>query len=225
LRLTGLEIEKAEDQRAGEAEHRGREGGRHAGERTGEAGLELVEDAVDVAPADAHALDHVRDRAHGLQQAPEGAEQAEEDHESGGVAGEFPAFVEPAADPVEQAAHGLRGEGDAAFAPGGFGPGGEHAGHGREQLWRHEAGEALARALVIAHPGDLGLQPQDLSQVPDDAEQKDEEDEGIERRVTGEEDAQLGNQESPDGDDGPKEDEHPDQVSSRPCHKVFGPLR
>ena len=39
LRLAGLEVEEAEDQRAGEAEQRGREGGAHAAERLGEAGL------------------------------------------------------------------------------------------------------------------------------------------------------------------------------------------
>ena len=76
LRLTRLEIEEAQHERAGEAEHRGGKGGRHAGERTGQTAFELVEDSVDVAAADAHALDHVGDRADGLQQAPEGAEQA-----------------------------------------------------------------------------------------------------------------------------------------------------
>ena len=86
LRLARLEIEEAQHERAGEAEHRGGKGGRHAGKRTGQAAFQLVENGVDVAAADAHALDHIGNGAHRLEQAPEGAEQAEEDHQRGGIA-------------------------------------------------------------------------------------------------------------------------------------------
>ena len=43
LGLAGLEVEEAEDERAGEAEQRGREGQAHALQRRGEAVLQLVE--------------------------------------------------------------------------------------------------------------------------------------------------------------------------------------
>ena len=150
------------------------------------------------------ALDHVGHRAHRLQQAPEGAEQAEEDHQRRSVAGQLAAFVQPGcrcrrAGCAWPARIGVtRPSRPAASARGS-----QHARHGRQQLRRYQAGEALAGALVVADPGDLGLQPQDLPQVPDDAEQKDEEDKGVERRIAGEEDAQLGDQEDRDGEHRP----------------------
>ena len=44
LRLPGLEVEEADDERAREAEERGREGQAHALERAGERVLQLVEE-------------------------------------------------------------------------------------------------------------------------------------------------------------------------------------
>ena len=102
---------------------------------------------------------------------------------------------------------------------------GEHTGHGRQQLGRRHAGEALAGALVVADPGHFWLQPKHLTQVPEDAEEEDEEDKGVQSRIAGEEDAQLGDQKDPDGEHGRQEDKHPDQIGSRPCHRGSGPLR
>ena len=62
LRLAGLQIEKAEDQRAGEPEQRRRERNAHAAERRGQAFLERVEHRVGVA-ADLEAVDDGADRA------------------------------------------------------------------------------------------------------------------------------------------------------------------
>ena len=107
LRLAGLQVEEAEHQRAGEAEQRGRERNAHAAERRGEALLQRVEDRAGVA-ADLEAVDHVADRADGLDQAPEGAEQAEEDQQAGHVARHVARLVEPGRDRIEDAAHHLR---------------------------------------------------------------------------------------------------------------------
>ena len=57
LGAAGLQVEKAEDERAGKAEQRGREGRAHAGQRRGKPGLQRVEHGVGVARA--------RDRATG----------------------------------------------------------------------------------------------------------------------------------------------------------------
>ena len=81
LRLARLQIEEAEHQRAGKAEQRGRERNAHAAERRGEAFAQRVEHGAGVA-ADLEVLDDVADRADGLDQAPERAEQAEEDQQA-----------------------------------------------------------------------------------------------------------------------------------------------
>ena len=49
LRAAGLQVEKAEDERAGKAEQRRREGRAHAGKRRGEPGLQRVEHGAGVA--------------------------------------------------------------------------------------------------------------------------------------------------------------------------------
>ena len=61
LRLPGLEVEEAEDERAGKAEERGRERRAHAAQRRGEAGLEVLEDDAGVAGGDVERSDGVAD--------------------------------------------------------------------------------------------------------------------------------------------------------------------
>src|SRR6266700_1964837 len=78
LRLARLQVEEAEDQRAGEAKQRARKRDAHAAERRGEALLQRVEQRTGITP-DLQAVDDRADRADRLDQAPEGAEQAEED--------------------------------------------------------------------------------------------------------------------------------------------------
>jgi hypothetical protein len=86
LRPAGLEVEEAEDQRAGKAEQRGRERRAHAAQRRRQAG-----------PSACRARGRRRcrhrapwmvlaDRADRAEQAPERAEQAEEDQQAGEVA-------------------------------------------------------------------------------------------------------------------------------------------
>ena len=120
-------------------------------------GFQLLEQRVEVARADRHAGDHVRDRAHRLQQAPEGAEQAEEDHQPRHVARQFAALVEARGDAVEQAAHrrGREGEALLAVASAQFARG-QHARHRRQQLGRGQGGEARARVLPGLEPRHLG---------------------------------------------------------------------
>src|SRR3546814_3555166 len=72
LRLPGLEREKSEDERAGEAEQRGAEGGSHAGKGPAETGFQVLEDGRHVAGPGRQAADHLADRYDGFDQAPEG---------------------------------------------------------------------------------------------------------------------------------------------------------
>ena len=67
MRLARGQIEKAKDQRAGEAEQTGGKRGAHAGERPREAGFQLLEQRADVARSDRHRVDHVGHRANGFQ--------------------------------------------------------------------------------------------------------------------------------------------------------------
>eukprot|EP00657_Telonema_sp_P-1_P005337 TRINITY_DN22616_c0_g1_i1.p1 TRINITY_DN22616_c0_g1~~TRINITY_DN22616_c0_g1_i1.p1 ORF type:complete len:134 (-),score=64.74 TRINITY_DN22616_c0_g1_i1:66-467(-) len=61
---------------------------------------------------DTQATDHITDRADRLQQAPEGAEQAEEDQQADDVARDVPTFRQPGIDAVEQGAQGHGGQAD-----------------------------------------------------------------------------------------------------------------
>ncbi len=78
LRLARLQVEKADDERGAQPEQRGREGDADAGERRGEARLQLVEQHRGI-PTGAQGGDARAHRAHGLDQAPKRAEQAEQD--------------------------------------------------------------------------------------------------------------------------------------------------
>ena len=173
LRLARLQIEEAEDQRTGEAEQRGRERNPHAAERRREALLEGLEHRAGVA-AHLEAFDHFADRADGLDQAPEGAEQAEEDQEAGHVARHVARLVETVRDRIHQAAHGLRGHRHAADA----------VAQDRRH-WREQHRRALDRKAGIGEPeavdpGDLGKQPQHLAEGEQDADQQHADDQGVE---------------------------------------------
>ena len=74
LRLTGLEIEKAENQGTRQAEQGGGERDAHAGDRRGQSLLKIVEHGR-VANAGLHAVDDASDRVDRLQQPPKRAQQ------------------------------------------------------------------------------------------------------------------------------------------------------
>ena len=115
LRLAGLQVEKAEDERAGKTEERRAEGRTHPFERRFETAFEVVEDADHVLIGDREVADNVAHRRHGLEQTPERAEQAQEDQQADHVAREVAGLVEPRADAVEQAAQRDRRQGHAAL--------------------------------------------------------------------------------------------------------------
>ena len=106
LRLAGLQIEEAEDQRSGEAEQRRRERNAHAAERCRQSFLQRIEHRAGIA-TDFQAFDHVTDRTDCFDQAPERAEQAEEDQKTGHVARDVPRLIKPRPDRIEQMPHGL----------------------------------------------------------------------------------------------------------------------
>ena len=159
LRLSRLQIEKAEDERAREAEQRGGERYAHAGDRHREAGLQVVEHPRGVG-AGLHAVDDAADRMHRLEQAPEGAEQAEEDQQADQIAAELASLVEAGGDRIENGARRERRE--AARA----GAGVEHRRHRREQ-------ERLGDRAAVRGPGQR-VDPADLAEEPDDLTEREQ---------------------------------------------------
>ena len=80
-----------------------------------EAGLQLLEDGGRLGRGDIERADGIADRGHRLEQAPEGAEQAEEDQKADQIARDIARFVEPGGQRIEQRAHRQR-----ATAPSGW---------------------------------------------------------------------------------------------------------
>ena len=166
LRLARLQIEEAENQRAGKAEQRGRERNAHAAERGGEALLERIEQGPGVA-ADLETVDHLADRADGLDQAPEGAEQAEKDQEAGHVAGDVAGFVQPRGDRIQQMPHGLLGDRHPPRALAA-----QDRGHRRQQFRPPLDRKPGVGNAEIVDPGDLRIKPDHLAERQDDADQE-----------------------------------------------------
>ena len=164
LRLPRLQIEEAEDQRAGEAEQRGGERNAHAGDRRRQAALEIVEHRRRVG-AGLHAVDDAADRMHGLQQAPERAEQAEKHQQADEIAVEFAPLVEPGADRIEDRA-GRRGR-----KPARAGAGVQHRRHRGEQQRRARRRASAAGVDQRIHPADFAEKPEHLPEGEHRADQ------------------------------------------------------
>ena len=221
LRLARLQVEEAQHQRAGQAEQRRAEGDAHARYRRRQPGLELVEHHHEITLADRQAVDHLADRADRLEQAPEGAEQAEEDQKADLVARDVAKFVEPGADAVEQIAHRHRRQHDpaAAFLLA------ERARDRRQQPGRRlqrEAGLAGAEGL---DPADLRLDAEDAPEDVDDPDQQNAQDQAVEHRVVQEDppDDLIG-----EGDRGGRqhqEDDHAVDETLRTGHRRAFPTR
>ncbi len=176
LRLTGLQVEKAEDERAGEPEQRGREGYAHAAEGGREAFLEGFEHLPGIAP-DLEALEHPADRGDRLDQAPKSAEQAEEHQEARHITRQVARLVQAVGDRIHDAAHGLRRHGHAADAVA------QDRGHRCEQdrrAFHRKAGIGQAEAV---DPGDFGKQTYHLAEGEDDAGEQHQHDQGVQSGV------------------------------------------
>ena len=152
--------------------------------RRRQALLEGVEHGAGVA-ADLEALDHLADRADGLDQAPEGAEQAEENEQPGHVARHVARFVEPVGDRIHHAAHGLRRHRHAAD------PVAQDRRHRRQQHRRPLDREAGIGEPEAVDPGDLRKQPNHLAEGEQDADQEHADDQCIEPGIGEEGDPDL----------------------------------
>ena len=86
LRAAGLQVEKADDQRAGKAEQRRREGRAHAGQRRRKPAFSASSTSPASPEPRVERLDGLADRADRAEQTPERAEQAEKDQQAGEVA-------------------------------------------------------------------------------------------------------------------------------------------
>ncbi len=186
LRLARLQVEEAQHQRARQTEQRRAERGAHARHRRRQPGLELVEHHHEIALADREAVDHLADRADRLEQAPEGAEQAEEDQKADLVARDVAPLVEPGADAVQQIADRHRRQHRSgprrSCSPSALGD-------RRQQPRRRLQREARLAGAEGLDPADLRLDADDAPEDVDDADQQDPEDQAIEHWVV-EEDPQ-----------------------------------
>ena len=180
-----MQVEKAEDQRAGQAEQRRRKRNAHAAERRGQALLEGVEQRAGVA-ADLQPLDHLADRADGLDQAPEGAEQPEEYQQAGHVAGNVAGLVEPRGDRIQQMPHGLLRD---LHPPGALAA--EDRRHRRQQRGVPLDREAGIGDAEVVDPGDLRIEPDHLAERQDDADQQHRADQRVEAGIGEEGDHDL----------------------------------
>src|SRR6185437_13955112 len=106
----------------------------------------------------------------GAEQAPEGPEQAEEDHQPDEISGDVAALVEPRADAVEERSqrHGREAEAAGALA--------HHGRHGGEEDGLDAAVAADVVALQPLDPGDLAIEADHLPEDVDDADQQHDED-------------------------------------------------
>ena len=135
-------------------------------------GLERVEHRAGIARSGVERLDRVADRADGAQQAPEGSKQTEKDQQSGKVARDIAAFVEPRGDRIEHRAHRTGRE--------------RHARGARQQrLHRRQQNRFvdLGAGPEGVDPAHLAKQPQGLQEGQDDADDENADDQSIETRV------------------------------------------
>jgi hypothetical protein len=184
LRLTGLQVEETEQQRAGETEQRGRERNPHAAERRGEPLLERFEGRAGVA-ADLEPFEHPANRGHGIDQAPERAEQAEEDEQAGHVARQVARLVEPGRDRIQDAAHDLGRDG---HAPDAVAEDGRH--RGQQDRWPLDRQPRVGEPEAV-HPIDLRKQPNRLPEGERNADQHHADDEGVQGGIGHERDHDL----------------------------------
>ncbi|WP_425351831.1 hypothetical protein [Methylobacterium radiotolerans] len=205
--LARLQFQEAGDQRRGEAEQRGRERQTDARERHREAGFQLVEHDAGIAAA-AHALDDAADRRQRVDEAPEGAEQAEQDQDPGDVAQDLAALVEAHRDRVEIA--GRAGQGRPA------GPRGDHRRHRRQQGGRPLDLRAVGDGVDV---GGLAEQPDDLPEGDQDGDQQNTEDQPVEPGI-----GQEGRCDLPEQDEGEEayedqEDDHAPEIDPGLCQR------
>ena len=113
----------------------------------------------------------------GLDQAPERAEQAEEDEQAGQVARHVARLVEPGGDRIEDAAHDLRRDRHAADAVA------EDRRHRRQQHRRPVDREAGIGEPEAVDPGDFGEQPDHLPERQQDADQQHADDQAVEAGI------------------------------------------
>jgi hypothetical protein len=137
-------------------------------------GLEILEDHPGIARGDVEVLDGVGDRRDGLEEAPEGAEQTEEDEQADEVARHVAILVEAHLDRIEDRAHRLRRDRHAADAVA------EQRRHRREQHRRPLDLDAWLRHAEGVDPPNLGEQAQHLADGEHDADQEHRDDDAVE---------------------------------------------
>ena len=128
-------------------------------------------------PPGPHALQHFADRAHGFDQAPEGAEQAEKDQQAGQVARQVARFVETVGDRVENAAHHLRRHRHPAGALA------QDGSHRRQEDRRAVDRDAGIGEPEPVHPRDFAEQPDHLAEGENDADRQHAEDQAVEAGI------------------------------------------
>ncbi len=142
---------------------------------------------------------------HGLDQAPEGAEEAEEDEQASHIAGHVAGLVEAGRDRVEDAAHHLLGDRHAPDAVA------EDRRHRRQQHRRALDREPRIGEPEAVHPVHLREQAGDLPERKHDTDEERADDERIEARIGEERDPDLLVEHDHDQRAQDQEHHHPDQ--------------
>ena len=105
LRLPRRQVQKPNHQRAGKAKHGGRKRRAHPLQGFRKPGLQLLKQHIQIAGADRHAPDHIRNGRNGQQQPPESAKQAQENQQARHVARKLAPFIKPRLQPIQHAPH------------------------------------------------------------------------------------------------------------------------
>ena len=137
-----------------------------------------VSNSAPASPPTFKPVDHLADRADGLDQAPEGAEQAEKHQQAGHVAGDVAGFVEPGGDGIQQMPHGLLRD---RHPPGALAA--EDRGHRRQQLRPPLDRKPGIGDAEIVDPGDFRIEPDHLAERQDDADQQHRADQRVEAGI------------------------------------------
>ncbi len=179
--------------------------------------LSLANMVHGVAAGDLQPTDGVGHGADRLEQAPEGAEQAEEDQQADQVAREVAPFVEAGGDAVE---HRARGAWPTAAGRSWRSPSMVASGASRFSAWVSSGGAPCSRCWKRRSHLHLGPQRDDLAHDEEDADHQHRHDHAVQDRRVQEHAQQVDVQHVGEPGDGRQEQQHADEIGERTAHAV-----
>ncbi|MBI3674827.1 MAG: hypothetical protein HY245_15685 [Rhizobiales bacterium] len=206
--MARLQLEEAEDQRAGEPQHGGGKRQAHAGQGLLQSVLQAFEDRRRLARAHVEGADRGADRTHRFQETPESAEEAKEDQEAHQIARLVARFIEARSQRIEERAHGQRRK-DRRL------PTAQQIGHGPQEPRLAQRVGGGFRFAEPVHPFDLGKQPPHHAVGMQYAEQQGRDDHRIEARIGQKGAFEAGQQHRHQDGDGEREHHHVHEIDPR----------